>query len=75
MSRRTNKKRKFPIADSVYDSFLVNLMISKILKSGKKTVAQKIIYEAFDIIKERTNNQPLKIFEQAVKNVSPAVKI
>ena len=43
MSRRTNKKRKFPIADSVYDSFLVNLMISKILKSGKKTVAQKII--------------------------------
>lgn len=75
MSRRTNRKRKFPSADAVYDSFLVNLMISKILKSGKKTVAQKIIYEAFDIIKQRTNSQPLKIFEKAVKNVSPAVKI
>ena len=75
MSRRTNKKRKFPTADALYDSFLVNLMISKILKSGKKTVAQKIIYEAFDIIKIKTATEPLKIFENAVKNVSPTVKI
>ena len=69
MSRRTNRKRKFPSADAVYDSFLVNLMISKILKSGKKTVAQKIIYEAFDIIKQRTNSQPLKIFELSLIHI------
>nr|WRW10597.1 30S ribosomal protein S7 [Ascoseira mirabilis] len=75
MSRRTNRKRKFSIADPMYESFLVNLMVSKILKNGKKTIAQKIIYEAFDIIKNRTNIHPLKIFEKAIKNVSPSVKI
>ncbi|CAM9093760.1 unnamed protein product [Choristocarpus tenellus] len=75
MSRRTNTKRKFPISDPVYNSFLVSLMISKILKNGKKTIAQKIIYETFNIIKQETNQEPLKIFEKAVKNVSPSVKI
>lgn len=75
MSRRTNRKRKFPKPDPVYNSYLVNLMLLKILKSGKKTIAQKIIYEAFDIIKIKTTTEPLKIFENAVKNVSPTVKI
>ncbi|CAM9097133.1 unnamed protein product [Discosporangium mesarthrocarpum] len=75
MSRRTNRKRKFPIPDPLYDSYLVNLMISKILKSGKKTIAQKIIYESFNIIEQKTDEKPLKIFEKAVKNVSPSVKI
>lgn len=75
MSRRTTIKRKFPTSDPIYNSFLVNLMISKILKSGKKTTAQKIIYESFDIIKKKTNDDPLKIFEKAIKNVTPAVKI
>nr|YP_005090129.1 30S ribosomal protein S7 [Fucus vesiculosus]AVZ00649.1 30S ribosomal protein S7 [Fucus spiralis]CAX12515.1 30S ribosomal protein S7 [Fucus vesiculosus] len=75
MSRRNNKKRKFPNEDPLYNSFLVNLMISKILKNGKKTIAQKIIYEAFDIIEQKTEMQPLKIFEKAIKNVSPTVKI
>lgn len=75
MSRRTNIKRKFPVSDPVYNSYLVSLMISKILKSGKKTIAQKIIYEAFDIIKQKTNNEPLKVFEKAIKNVTPVVKV
>lgn len=75
MSRRINKKRKFPTADSLYDSYLVNLMILKILKSGKKRLAQNIIYEAFNIIKKKTKTHPLKIFEKAIKNVSPSVKI
>nr|YP_011007531.1 30S ribosomal protein S7 [Syringoderma abyssicola]WAM64960.1 30S ribosomal protein S7 [Syringoderma abyssicola] len=75
MSRRTKKKRNFPIPDPVYNSYLVSLMTSKILKSGKKTISQKIIYEAFDIIKQKTNKRPLKTFETAVKNVSPSVKI
>ena len=75
MSRRITKKRKFPVADPIYQSFLVSLMVSKILKSGKKSIAQKIIYEAFDIIRKKTKNPPLKVFEKAIKNVSPAVKI
>lgn len=75
MSRRINRKRKFPIADPLYDSYLVNLMILKILKNGKKRVAQNIIYETFSIIKSKTKTHPLKIFEKAIKNVSPSVKI
>lgn len=75
MSRRLNRKRKFPLADPVYESYLVNLIVLKILKNGKKRVAQNIIYEAFDIIKQKTSTDPLKIFEKAIKNVSPSVKI
>ena len=75
MSRRITKKRKFPPADPVYNSFLVSLMISKILKSGKKSIAQKIIYETLDIIAEKTDMSPLKTFEKALKNATPTVKI
>ena len=56
MSRRVNKKRKFPVVDSLYNSYLVNLMILKILKNGKKRTAQNIIYEAFTIIKKKNKN-------------------
>jgi len=75
MSRRINRKRKFPIADPLYDSYLVNLMVLKILKNGKKRIAQNIIYETFSIIKNKTKSNPLKVFEKAIKNVSPSVKI
>lgn len=75
MSRRTNSKREFPEADATYNSHLVSLFISKILKNGKKTLAQKIIAEAFSIIEEKTNTEPLKVFEKAVKNVTPVVEV
>nr|YP_011006125.1 30S ribosomal protein S7 [Dictyotopsis propagulifera]WAM63129.1 30S ribosomal protein S7 [Dictyotopsis propagulifera] len=75
MSRRIKKKRKFPIVDPLYESYLVNLMILKILKNGKKRLAQNIIYEAFNLIKKKANTNPLKVFEKAIKNVSPSVKI
>ena len=75
MSRRNNSKREFPIPDPVYNSYLVSLLMVRILKSGKKTLAQKIIQETFNIIKERTNEDPMKIFEKAVKNASPIVEV
>lgn len=75
MSRRTNSKRDFPVPDPVYNSYLVSLLTVRILKNGKKTLAQKIIQETFSIIKERTNQDPLKIFEKAVKNTSPVVEV
>jgi small subunit ribosomal protein S7 len=75
MSRRTNKKRKFPIPDPVYNSSLVSLLTVRILKNGKKTLTQKIIQETFTIIKERTNEDPIQIFEKAVKNASPVVEV
>ena len=55
MSRRNISKKRFPEADSIYNSYLVSLLITRILKSGKKTIAKKIVYQAFDIIKKKTN--------------------
>jgi small subunit ribosomal protein S7 len=77
MSRRinSNSKRKFPNPDPMYNSYLVSLLTVRILKNGKKTLAQKIIQEAFNNIKDRTNEEPLIIFEKAIKNASPVVEV
>ena len=75
MSRRNISKKRFPEADSIYDSYLVSLLINRILKSGKKNLAQRIVNNAFDIIKVKTNQDPLLVFEKAVKNASPIVEV
>jgi len=75
MSRRNISKKRFPETDAVYDSYLVSLLIARILKSGKKTIAKKIVYEAFDIIKKKTNEDPLMVFEKAIRNASPIVEV
>lgn len=75
MSRRNISKKRFPQTDAVYNSYLVSLLISRILKSGKKTIAKKIVYQAFDIIKQKTNEDPLVIFEKAIRNASPIVEV
>ena len=58
MSRRNISKKRYPKADPIYNSFLVNLIISRVLKSGKKILAQKIVHKAFDIIQFKTNKNP-----------------
>ena len=75
MSRRNISKKRFPETDAIYNSYLVSLLISRILKSGKKTIAKKIVYQAFDIIKQKTNQDPLMIFEKAIRNASPIVEV
>jgi small subunit ribosomal protein S7 len=75
MSRRNISKKRFPQPDAIYNSYLVSLLITRILKSGKKTIAKKIVYQAFDIIKKKTNNDPLTIFEKAIRNASPIVEV
>ena len=60
MSRRNISKKRFPQTDSIYNSYLVSLLISRILKSGKKTIAKNIVYEAFEIIKQKTNEDSLE---------------
>jgi small subunit ribosomal protein S7 len=75
MSRRNISKKRFPQADSTYNSYLVSLLITRILKSGKKTLAQNIVNGAFEIIKEKTNEDPLVVFEKAIKNASPIVEV
>ena len=75
MSRRSvNKKRPVP-PDPVYNSRLVNMTIRRVMKSGKNSLASRIVYDAFKTIGERTGNEPLEVFEQAIKNLTPLVEV
>ena len=75
MSRRNISKKRFPEFDPIYNSYLVSLLTSRILKAGKKTIAERIVAEAFEIIKSKTSLDPLAVFEKAVKNASPLVEV
>jgi small subunit ribosomal protein S7 len=75
MSRRNISKKRLPQPDSLYSSFLVSLLITRILKSGKKNLAKNIVYQAFDIIKKKTDQDPLEVFEKAIRNASPVVEV
>ena len=75
MSRRNVSKKRFPEPDNTYNSYLVSLLTNRILKSGKKNLAQNIVNNAFEIIKTKTNEDPLTIFETAIKNASPVVEV
>ena len=58
--------------DPLYNSKLVTRLINNVMFDGKKGVAQKIVYGAFDIIQEKTGKDPLEVFEQAMENIMPA---
>ena len=75
MSRRNISKKRLPDPDSLYNSYLVSLLIARILKSGKKTIAKKVVYQAFEIIKKKTEQDPLVIFEKAIQKASPVVEV
>nr|YP_010338116.1 ribosomal protein S7 [Erythrolobus coxiae]UNJ17701.1 ribosomal protein S7 [Erythrolobus coxiae] len=75
MSRRSKLKKKQSTPDPIFNSKLVNMLTVRILKSGKKNLAQKIIYEALDIIKERSSGDPINILEKAVRNITPLVEV
>jgi small subunit ribosomal protein S7 len=75
MSRRNISKKRFPEPDPIYNSYLVNLFINRILKSGKKTIARNIVYQALEIIKTKTKEDPLNVFERAIRNASPIVEV
>jgi small subunit ribosomal protein S7 len=75
MARKTISRKRFPEADIKYNSYLVSLLIQKMLKSGKKTLAQKLVYRTLDIIKNKTNEDPLAILEKSVKKANPTLEI
>ena len=72
--RRAYKKHKVA-PDGIYNEVVISQFINKVMKSGKKTIAQKIVYEAFDIIKEKTKKEPLEIFKLAIENASPLLEV
>ena len=61
--------------DPIYSSRLVTLLVSRILQSGKKSLAQKIVYNALEIISSKTEENPVLVLEKAVKNVTPQVEV
>jgi small subunit ribosomal protein S7 len=75
MSRRISTKKRFPERDSKYDNLLVSLLVNRILKQGKKRLAKRIVYKAFQLIQFRTNQNPLFILEKAIRNISPRVQL
>ena len=75
MSRRNRAKRILVQPDPIYGSRLVNLLIARILQSGKKSVAQRVVYTALEIITSKTEENPILILEKAVKNVTPQVEV
>jgi small subunit ribosomal protein S7 len=75
MSRRTRVPKRSVPPDSVHNSRLVSMMVRRIMLSGKKSVANSIIYGAFKTIEERTGQPPLELFERAVKNATPLVEV
>ncbi|PLV60234.1 30S ribosomal protein S7 [Thermotoga sp. KOL6] len=74
MRRRRAEVRQVP-PDPVYGDVLVAKLINKVMWDGKKTIAQKIVYGAFDIIKEKMKKDPLEVFKQAVENVKPVLEV
>jgi len=72
--RRAYKKHKIT-PDGVYNDLVVSQFINKVMKQGKKTIAQRIVYSAFDIIKEKTKKEPLEIFRLAIENASPLLEV
>jgi len=75
MSRRSRAPRILIQPDPIYNSRLVTLLISRILKSGKKSLAQKIVYNALELISTKTEENPVLVLEKAVKNVTPQVEV
>ena len=74
MRKRRAVKRDV-LADPIYNSKLVTKLINTIMIDGKKGTAQKILYEAFDIVKEKTNEDPNAVFERAMENIQPALEV
>ena len=74
MRKRAAIKRDV-LADPMYNSKLVTKLINTIMKDGKKGTAQRILYASFDIIKEKTNREPMEVFEAAMENLKPALEV
>ena len=75
MPRRGNVAKRDVLPDPMYNSKLVTRLINSVMLDGKKGVAQKIVYGAFDIIREKTGKEPLEVFEQAMENVMPQLEV
>ena len=75
MPRRGVVERRQFVADAVYQNEMVTRLINKVMEDGKKGVAQRVVYGAFDIVAERSERNPLEVFEAAMRNIAPALEV
>ena len=75
MPRRGNVPKREILTDPIYNSVLVTKLTNSIMLDGKKGVAQKVVYEAFDIIKAKTDRNPLEAFTEALNNITPSLEV
>ena len=75
MPRRGFIAKREVLADPVYNSILVTRLINNIMLDGKKGVAQKIVYDAFDVVKEKLGKDPVEAFEEAMNNIMPVLEV
>ena len=73
--RRGNVPKREILPDPMYNSILVTKLVNSIMLDGKKGVAQKIVYGAFDIVKEQTGKEPLEVFSTAMDNIMPSLEV
>ena len=75
MPRRGNIAKRDVLADPIYNSKMVTRLVNSVMLDGKKGVAQKVVYAAFDQIKEKTEKDPVEVFQQALENVMPSLEV
>ena len=75
MPRRGSITKRDVLPDPLYNSKLVTRLINNVMVDGKRGVAQKIVYGAFDIIREKSGKEPLEVFEQAMENIMPQLEV
>ena len=75
MPRRGNVPKREVLPDPLYNSILVTKLTNSIMLDGKKGVAQKVVYGAFDIIKEKTDKDPMEVYTQALENIMPSLEV
>jgi len=73
--RRGNVPKREILPDPVYNSVLVTKLVNQIMLDGKKGVAQKVVYSAFDIIKEKTGKDPMEAYTEALNNIMPSLEV
>jgi small subunit ribosomal protein S7 len=73
--RRSKPEKREILPDTRYNNVNIQTMVQHVLKRGKKTVATSLVYDAMDLIKERTEKNPTDVFDAALKNVSPAMEV
>ena len=75
MSRKNKAPRKILLVDSKYKSTIIPKLINSIMNDGKKTIAEKIVYDAIDKIKSKSKEEPINIFNEAINNLRPTVEV